>query len=121
MKVITVMEDATPMRHWNKSLFARALAAVALAAFLMFTAAPLLSASDHDCQRRIARADHKLDQAVARHGFQSKQAERARHDLREERQHCWNANHKWWDEREHRWHNEQDWDDHDRDHDRDHH
>lgn len=105
------------MRHrWNKSLFANAFAAVALAAFLMLTAAPL-AANDHDCQRRIARADHKLDQAVARHGFQSPQAERARHDLREERERCWSSNHRWWDEREHRWHTERDWDDHDHDHD----
>jgi tetratricopeptide (TPR) repeat protein len=32
----------------------------------MFAAAPALRADDHDCQRRIVRADHKLDQAVAR-------------------------------------------------------
>ena len=71
------------MQHrWNQSFSAKAaLAAAALAGFLMFTAVPLLRADDHDCQRRIARADHKLDQAVARHGFRSQQADRARRGL----------------------------------------
>jgi hypothetical protein len=95
------------------------LAAAGLAGFLMFTAVPLLRADEHDCQRRVARADHKLDQAVARHGYQSGQAQRARRELRDAREHCWNGVHRWWDEHEHRWHTERDWDDHD--HDRDHH
>jgi len=121
LKSITVTEDALPMQHrWNYSPFGRtALAAAALAAFLMFTVAPLLHADDHDCQRRIARADHKLDQAVARHGFQSRQADRARNELRAERERCWNTNHRWWDEHGNRWHTERDWDDHDHDHDHD--
>ena len=110
------------MQHrWRDSLFGTtSLAAAALAAFLMFTAAPLLRADDHDCQRRVAKADHKLDQAVAHHGAQSKQAEHARHDLRAAREQCYSRYHRWWDEREHRWHSERDWDDHDHDHDRDH-
>jgi hypothetical protein len=103
------------MQHRSKqSLFATtSLAAAALAASFMFTATPLLHADERDCQRRVARADHKLDQAVARHGERSRQAARARQDLRNEREHCWNANHRWWDEREHRWHTERDWE-HDR-------
>ena len=110
------------MQHrWNHSLFGKAaLAAAALAGFLMFTAGPLLRADDHDCQRRIVRADHKLDQAVARHGFRSEQAARARRELREARERCWNGTHRWWDEHERRWHTERDWDDNDHDHDRDH-
>ncbi|MGB2890844.1 MAG: hypothetical protein WBC04_24395 [Candidatus Acidiferrales bacterium] len=40
-----------------------ALASAALAGFLMFTGAPHLRADDDDCQRRIAKADHKLHEA----------------------------------------------------------
>jgi hypothetical protein len=106
--------------YWKDAPFrTTTLAAAVLAGFLMFTAAPLLRADEHDCQRRIAKADRKLDQAVAHHGPRSHQAEKARHDLHEAREHCWQANHRWWDEREHRWHTERDWDDND--HDRDHH
>jgi hypothetical protein len=106
--------------RWNNSLFGKtALAAAALACFLMFTGAPLLRAANDDCQRRIARADHRLHEAVEHHGYQSRQAERRRHELHEAREHCWSAGHRWWDEHEHRWHMDRDWDDHD--HDRDHH
>ncbi len=109
------------MRYPKVSSFGTtALAAAALAAVLMFAAAPVLRADDHDCQRRIARADHKLDQDVARHGWQSRQAEHSRHELREARERCWNENHRWWEEHERRWHTERDWDDHDHDRDRDH-
>jgi hypothetical protein len=110
------------MQHrFISSLFGKAaVAATLLAGFLMLTAVPLLRADDRDCQRRIARADHKLDQAVAHHGYRSKQADRARNELREARERCWNGVHRWWDEHERRWHSERDWDDHDHDHDRDH-
>ena len=103
----------------NNSLFGKAaLAAAALAGFLMFTGVPLRADRD-DCQRRVARADHRLDRAVARFGYRSRQAAHARHELREARERCWNGDHRWWDEHERRWHTERDWDDHD--HDRDHH
>ena len=107
------------MRHcWSNSLLGKALAAAALAAFLMFPAAPLMRADN--CQRRVARADHKLDHAVARYGYQSRQAQSARRELRESRERCWSTSHRWWDEHERRWRTERDWDDHDHDHDRDH-
>ena len=68
------------MRHrLNSSIVRKAvLAAAVLAGFLMFTAVPLVRADEHDCQRRVARADHRLDVAVERHGFRSHQAEVAR-------------------------------------------
>ena len=113
------------MRHClNSSLFGKtALVAAALAGFLMFTAVPRLRADRDDCQRRVARADHRLHEAIEHHGYRSEQAERRRHELHEAREHCWNASHRWWDEDAHRWHTERDWDDrdHDRDHDRDNH
>ena len=54
-----------------------ALAAVALGGFLVLSGAPQLLAADDDCQRRIARIDHKLHEAIEHHGPQSRQAERA--------------------------------------------
>ena len=111
------------MRHRStNSLIRKAvLAAAVLAGFLMFTAVPLVRADEHDCQRRIARADHKLDVAVERHGWRSHQADAARRQLHDERERCWAAVHRWWDEHDRRWHTERDWDDRDHDHDRDHH
>ena len=108
------------MQHrLNNSLIRKAvLAAAVLAGFLMFTAVPLLRADERDCQRRVARADHRLDRAVARFGYRSRQAAHARHELREARERCWNGDHRWWDEHERRWHTERDWDDHDHDRDR---
>jgi len=109
------------MRHSKNSFFGRtALAAATLAGLLMFTGAPNLSAND-GCQRRIAKADHKLHEAIEHHGYRSEQAERWRHELHEAREHCWKVNHRWWDEDDRRWHTDRDWDDHDHDHDRDHH
>jgi hypothetical protein len=98
-----------------------ASATAALVACIALIGAPQLRAGNDDCQRRIAHADHKLHEAVEHHGYQSKQAERARHELRDVRERCWNTNHRWWNEDEHRWHTERDWDDHDHDHDGDHH
>ncbi|HEX9110196.1 MAG TPA: hypothetical protein VF845_01865 [Terriglobales bacterium] len=108
------------MRYrWNNSLFGKtALAAAALAGFLMFAGVPSLRADNDDCQRRVARADHRLHEAISHYGYRSRQAERRRHELREARERCWNRSHRWWNEHERRWHTDRDWDDHD--HDRDH-
>jgi hypothetical protein len=108
------------MGRSQNSFFRRVLlAAAALAGFLMFLGAPQLRADD-DCQRRIAKADHKLHEAIEHHGYRSEQAERRRKELHEVRERCWNAQHRWWDEHEHRWHTDRDWDDHDHDQDREH-
>jgi len=106
--------------HVKKSFWGRtALAAAALAGALMFTGAPVVRADDEgSCQRRIAKADHRLHEAAERHGWQSRQAENARHQLREAREYCWTRAHRWWDEDGRRWHADRDWDDHDHDRDR---
>jgi len=98
-----------------------ALATWLIAGFLIFGGTPPQVRADDDCQERIARADHRLHEAIEHHGYQSKQAEHARHELHEARERCWNANQRWWDEDQHRWRMDRDWDDHDhdRDHDRD--
>ena len=98
----------------NNSLFGKTrLAAAALATFLMFSGVPRLAADD--CQHRVARAEHRLHEAIEHHGYRSEQAEHRRHELHEAREYCWNARHRWWDEHEHRWHTQRDWDDHDHD------
>lgn len=94
------------------------VAGAALAGFLAFTA-PQLKADEHSCQERIGKADHKLHEAIEHHGYQSRQADHARHELREAREHCWTTYHRWWDEDEHRWRTERDWDDNDHEHYRD--
>ena len=103
----------------NNSLWGRtALATAALTATLIFTAAPGLRADDGACQRRIAKADHRLHEAAEHHGWGSKQAEHARHQLHEAREYCWAHAHRWWDEDGRRWHTDRDWDEHDHDRDR---
>ena len=111
------------LRTGEKRIFGRAmLAAAVLVGMLTFTGAPnALADDDRGCQRRIAKADHKLHEAVEHHGWESRQADRARRDLREARERCWNERHRWWDEDGHRWHSDRDWDDHDHDHDHDRH
>jgi hypothetical protein len=94
------------------------LAGAALAGFLLFAGAPRLRADDDVCQRRIARADHRLHEAIEHHGRESRQADHARAQLHEAREQCWNRNKRWWDEDGHRWRSERDWDDHDHDRDR---
>jgi hypothetical protein len=87
-----------------------------LTAVLFFGAAPRLHAEDIDrCQRRVARADHELHEAIEKHGRHSRQAEHERRELHEARERCWREQHRWWDEHEHRWRSEHDWNE--RDHD----
>jgi len=82
----------------EKKFRSRALLASAVVlGMLAFAGTPRASAEDYDrCQRRIAKADHKLQ-------------------LREARERCWNERHRWWDEDGRRWHSDRNWDDHDHD------
>jgi len=98
--------------HFGKAMLAT-VAFVGLAAFAGTPSA--LADGDRDCQRRIAKADHKVHEAVEHHGWNSKQADRARHELHDARERCWNQRHRWWDEDGHRWRTDRDWDDHDHD------
>jgi len=43
------------------------------------------------CERRIRRAEHNLERAIARHGVNSPQAERRRRELAEVRARCQGA------------------------------
>ena len=103
--------------------FNRITKVVVLAALfggVLYAVAPPRAAADDDCQERIARADHRVHEVAEHHGWDSREAERARHELREAREWCWEHGHRWWDEDQHRWRSERDWDDHDHDRDRDH-
>ena len=99
------------------------LSTAVLATTLFFGAAPGLHADDDHgkCQRRIEKAEMRLDDAVRHHGERSHEAEARRRDLNAERERCWNESHGYWSDADHRWHTERDWDHDDRDHDRDRH
>jgi hypothetical protein len=79
-----------------------------LAGFLLFTGARV-NADDSECQHRTEKADHRLHEAVEHHGWDSKQAEHARHELREAREYCWNQRHRWYDADRHEWREERNW------------
>lgn len=102
------MQNRSNASPWAKTIFAGALAGC------LILAAPGASAATA-CQRRLARADHRLHDAARRHGWDSREAQHARIQLREAREYCWAHSHRWWDEDTQRWHTERDWDDHDHD------
>lgn len=92
------------------------VATALLGGFLIFAVgAPTVRADDDACRNRIAKADHRLHEAAEHHGWDSPQASRARHQLREAREYCFTHGHRWWDEDGQRWHTDRDWDDHDHD------
>lgn len=104
------------LQSGGKKSFGRTLLVATTFFGMLAFAAPRASAEDYDsCQRRIAKADHKLHEAVEHHGWDSRQADHARHELHEARERCWNQRHRWWDEDGHRWHSDRDWDEHDHD------
>lgn len=103
--------------RWREVCSRVLLGAVILGGGLSFRAASA-KADDDDCQRRVARADHRLHEAAERHGWESPQAEHWRHELHEARERCWRERRRWWDEDARRWRSDRDWDD--RDHDRPH-
>lgn len=81
----------TETSNWKGRIFGKTLAATAvLCGFLLFAGAPGAAAHGPDkCYRRIARAERKLEKAIVRHGYYSRQAERRRYELRETRERCW--------------------------------
>ncbi|HWY07509.1 MAG TPA: hypothetical protein VNY24_11665 [Candidatus Acidoferrales bacterium] len=101
--------------QFNAWGFRAVLSASALSAALFFVGAAPSRADNDDCQKRIARADHKLHEAAEHHGWNSPQAAKYRHQLAEAREWCWEHSHRWWDEDGRRWRTDRDWDDHDHD------
>jgi hypothetical protein len=74
----------------GNALFGRAaLATAALGGLLFVAGAPAANAADRDnCERRIAKADYKLHEAIEHHGYYSRQAEHWRHERREAYERC---------------------------------
>ena len=96
----------------DRKLWKTAIAALAVSAVLMLSTPRPAYADDAraKCQHRIEKMEAKLDEAIRHHGERSPQAEARRHDLNEEREHCWSEYHGWWDGHAHQWHSERDWD-----------
>lgn len=83
------------------------LTAFVMSALFAFTAVPRVHADDRaHCQKAVERAEARLDEAVAKHGEHSHEAEEARHGLNDERDHCFQAYHEWWNGKDHTWHKE---------------
>jgi len=98
---------------WNRncsSLFVKGFAGIALAGMMGLCAQQVRA---DDCQKRVDKADHQLHEAIEHRGYQSDNAEHARHELQEAREQCWNGDHRWWDPDQKQWHNQRDWDDND--------
>jgi hypothetical protein len=95
----------------HRNLWKMTMAALLLNAMLFVVAPPSARADDRDrCRQRIEKIEQRLDHEIARHGEHSPQADARRHQLREEREHCWNTYHSWWNGHDHQWHNDRDWD-----------
>jgi len=79
----------------RKSLFGKvilgkaALATAALSGIFLFAGAGAQAADRRDdCERRIAKAQWQLRDAVEHHGYYSRQADHRRHELNEAYQRC---------------------------------
>lgn len=77
--------------YLRKSLFGKAaLATAALGGLLFFAGAPGAQAADRDdCQRRIAKTERRLNDAIEDHGFYSRQANKWRHERHEAVERCY--------------------------------
>ena len=73
------------VNRWKNILFVPALGVLLLAGGVARTQA---SDNDRQCQQRIHRAEEKLRKEIDRHGEQSRQAEKRRHELEEAQRSC---------------------------------
>lgn len=94
------------------------LTAALLCGVLAFASAPRAYADDDrkaQCQHRIEKAEARLADAVRDHGERSQEAAKRRHELNDEREHCYQENHAWYNGQDKQWHNDRDWDHDDHD------
>jgi hypothetical protein len=103
--------------HVLSSVFRKgALVTAALSGFFFFAGTPSAKAADRDdCERRIARIEWRLHEAIEDHGYYSRQAKHWRHELREEYERCYRDRDRY-DRRYYRDHDE-DYDEYHRDRD----
>ena len=73
------------VNRWKNILFVPALGVLLLAGGVARAQA---SDRDRQCEQRIHRAEEKLRKEIDRHGEQSRQAEKRRHELEEARRSC---------------------------------
>jgi len=73
------------VNRWKNILFVPALGVLLLAGGVARTQA---SDNDRQCEQRIRRAEEKLRKEIDRHGEQSRQAEKRRHELEEAKRSC---------------------------------
>ena len=64
------------------------VAALMIAGFAGAIVPNVKAVAEDRCERRIHEAEAKLQDAIAKHGEHSKQAEKRRHDLEETRRQC---------------------------------
>jgi hypothetical protein len=76
---------------FGKALFGKtALATAALGGFFFLASPPgAQAARPDDCQRRIAKTEHELGEAIEDHGYNSRQANHWRHERREAYERCY--------------------------------
>jgi hypothetical protein len=82
------------------------LAAAGLGA-VAFAGVPRAQADPYSCRQRVERAEWKVEEAIERHGYYSRQANHERHELREEQQRCEREERKW---REREWRDRRNYD-----------
>jgi hypothetical protein len=93
------------------NFFKVTIAALVLNAMLVLAVPGARADDDRDkCRRRVEKIEQRLDREIARYGEHSPKVEARRHELREERERCWNTYHAWWNGHDHQWHNDRDWD-----------
>ena len=73
------------VNRWKSILFVPALGVLLLTGGVARTQA---GDNDRQCEQRIHRAEEKLRKEIDRHGEQSPQAEKRRHELEEARRSC---------------------------------
>ena len=73
------------VNRWKNILFVPALGLLLLAGGVARTQA---SDNDRHCEQRIHKAEEKLRKEIDRHGEQSRQAEKRRHELEEAKRSC---------------------------------
>src|SRR5258706_16140056 len=108
-----IWEDGENMKlqTGGKNFFGKAmLATVAFVGLVAFSGAPsALADDDRGCQRRIAKADHKLHEAVEHHGGDSRQAGDGPHEMHEAGENWWEQRHPRWGENRQRRHSQRLW------------
>ena len=85
---------------FTKGVFGKtALATAALGGLLFFAGPPGAQAAGRDdCQRRVAKTEHELGEAIEDHGYYSRQANHWRHERREAYERCYGSNGYWRDD-----------------------